>query len=214
MKKSIVRIVNCLGLASICNLCFLAFLITGCAASKATSDDSPVPVAFDINGSFVISMSLPAANIENVTNSAPFVAIDRAASQQLFQAMYDPGRGKNRGILLTRVWATVHRFSESEMSDVDNQFERAKMLFTEEGNDFFKNYSLEGVETLNSRNWLSVKLEGGISRGIAFVTETNKEYALIVGVRVFANDDNASELRKIRIDTLRQIVESVRVEAL
>jgi len=173
-----------------------------------------VPVAFDINGSFVISMNLPAANSENIANSAGFVTIDKSTSQQLYQAMYDPGRGNNRGILLTRVWATVHRFTESEESDVDNKFERVMMLFIEKENDGSRNYSFEGVETISSRDWLSVKLEGGISKGMALVTEINEEYALIVGVLVFRNDERASELREIRIETLRHIVESVRVEAL
>jgi len=189
-------------------------MIVSCAGPRAPSEDLLVPVAFEINGTFVVSMELPQAETQNIFDSAAFIAVGKSNSQQLFQAMYDPGRGENKGILLTRIWATVHRYSGSKEPGMDDHFERAKLLMTVGDPDSLRNHSFDEIESIGGRDWLPVKLKKGLSSGMAFITEVNEEYAVIVGARVFNNDSNATELRDFRLDTLRKIVESITVEAL
>lgn len=177
MNRSKPKSTNCRKMIRFCSLGLLIILTAGCTAIRAPSDDLSVPIAFEVNGAFVVSMKLPQAETESISDPAAFVVVEKSNSQQLFQAMYDPGRGENRGILLTRVWATVHRFSEPGRSELDNEFEREKTLFTGNDTSFTRNYLFDRVETIDNRNWLSVKLEGGISSGFAFVTKVNEEYA-------------------------------------
>jgi hypothetical protein len=191
----------------------MALLIVSCAVSRE-ADSLLVPVAFAVNSAFNVSLRLPEGRTENLSDNPSFIAIEEATSQHLFQAMYDEGRGENRGILLTRIWATVHRYSDSELSNRDNRIERIKFLLKQKDTDPLKDDSIGDLVTVDGRDWFPVTLKEGISRGELLVTEVGSEYALIIGVRVFGNSTENTMLREFRMNTLRQIVESVQIQQL
>lgn len=192
-------------------LVFWALGLPGCISYTLSPDSPWQGVAFEINGSFVISMKLPNANIVEGLDEPAFIAVERDTSSRLFSAMYDPGAGKTRDLLLTTFWATVHPMDTPGRQEGKITFDEINAKFFVKDQVSARDFSYIGAERIGEIDWFLVNLKTQ-SKGVAYAGEIYPGYILIVGVRVFGADENVADLREFRIETLGEIVESIRIK--
>ncbi len=190
---------------------FCNLIMLGCVSYTLSPDSPWQEVAFDINGTFLISMNLPRAQTDQVHGKPTFFAAETGKSERLFTAMYDPGVGKTKDLLLTTIWATVHSMEDSARTNGKIAFDEINSKFFAKDQIRARDYAYLGSEKIDETEWYLVNLKTQ-SKGVAYSSEIFPGYILIVGVRVFGNDKKVSELREYRIETLEEIVRSIRIQ--
>jgi hypothetical protein len=189
-------------------------VVSACSSINQKPESAWQEVAFDINGAFILHMKLPPVESGVMPIEPTFKAVEKETSERLFLAEYDPGSGRLREILLTSIWATVVRFPESSLKDNARAFDEIKATVFEDTKEWQNSFSYKGYEEIAEFTWLSVSFDNSSWNGAGFTTVIFDDYALILGVRVFDEHNKLAELREHRINTLRQIAESIRVEPL
>jgi hypothetical protein len=185
--------------------------LIGCSVSQreAQSDQWP-EMQFIIDGRVEIRLIVPPAKSESGTFEPQFISSSSGSLERMFIANYDPGRGRDRDLLLTNIGSNIIRLerdlndkSSPSLKNIKNEIYLAQ-------DDAERKFDFVGEVHFNNRPWLQVNLTGKYRRGIAYSTIIDGGYALIVSMSIYGEGADKTKLYGTRHETLKTIVNSVR----
>lgn len=193
---------------------FICLVILSCCASQK---DAPMEqwlkMEMLIDGQMDVQLLFPPAKIKAELLEPQFVSTVPDPIQTVLFASYDPGWGRDRDLLLTRITATIVRIEKRLDYDSSFSLEDIKNEVYLSRDDASKEFEIVGDVVLNGRPWLRVNLISGYRRGISYSTIIGGRYALIVSMSMYGEDSDQKSLFSTRHDTLRKVVNSVKVGA-
>ena len=199
----------------ICRTLMLFFLSLALLSSCASNKDAPVgqwiEMEFVIDGRVDIKLAVPPGKAEPELLGPQFVSTSIESFPTLFFASYDPGWGRNRGLLLTRFASSITRIQRKSSKESPLSTEDIKNDVYLARDDAIKKFDIVGEVLFNDRPWLRVNLIGGYRRGISYATLVDGGYVLILGMSIFGEESDQTNLFPVRHETLKKIVNSVRI---
>lgn len=166
---------------------------------------------FSIDGKVDIQLRVPPADMKEELSESQFISTVLEPTQNMFFALYDPGNWSNRGLLLTTISGTAFRLES-------NSGQSSSLILDDIKNDIYlsrpdasKEFDISGKVTFNDRQWLRINLIGGHRSGISYATVVGKHYAFILSLSVFGEDSDQTRLFQTRHETLKQVINSVRI---
>lgn len=201
-----------LGMVSRNSVLFLLLLtLTSCSASRKDAPmDEWIEMEFIIDTTVDVQLALPPARAVTEHAGPQFITTSDNSFQRIFLQGYDPGWGKNRGLLLSRFGSSIKRIEPKMINDSKQFLEYVKEQVYLAREDAAKDFEIVGETIFNDHPWLQVKLISGYRKGIQYATILNGEYILLVSVSIFGEDSDQSNLYLIRHETLKKIVNSIR----
>ena len=172
-----------------------------------------IEMGFIIDGRADIQLAVPPAKVGPELSEPQFISTSYDSFQRMFLANYDPGWGRNRGLLLSRFASSIKRIEPKLSNDLNLSFEHLKNHVYLARAHAAKEFDIVGVVIFNDHPWLQVNLIGGYRKGIQYATVVNGEYILLISVSIFGENSDQTSLFPVRHETLRKIVNSVRFNA-
>lgn len=186
-------------------------LLNCCTVQKDAPLEQWFELEFIVDGKVDIQLAVPPAKAAEQLFEPQFITSSLDSFERLFIADYDPGWGRDRDLLLTRFASNIRRvdLGLSNSSDLSLEYiENNVYLANPKASELFE---IVGEVTFNERAWLHVNLIGGFQKGISYATVVNGEYILLVSVSIYGEDSDKTNLFTVRHETLKKIVNSVRV---
>ena len=189
---------------------FLCLAVLSCCASyRDVPVDQWFGMEFIIDGRVDIQLSVPPGKAETELTEPQFISTSPESFQTIFFASYDPGWGRNRGLLLTRFASSIMSIDVKQRLESDPSLEYIKNVVYLNRDDAAKEFDIFGVVIFNDQPWLRVNLISGYRRGISYATIVNGEYILLVGMTIFGEGSDQTNLYSVRHETLKTMVNSV-----
>ena len=189
---------------------FLCLAVLSCCASyRDVPVDQWFGMEFIIDGRVDIQLSVPPGKAEMELTEPQFISTSPESFQTIFFASYDPGWGRNRGLLLTRFASSIMPIDVKQRLESDPSLEYIKNVVYLNRDDAAKEFDIFGEVIFNDQPWLRVNLISGYRRGISYATIVNEEYILLVGMTIFGEDSDQTNLYSVRHETLKTMVNSV-----
>ncbi|MDH4020817.1 MAG: hypothetical protein OEU84_14580, partial [Xanthomonadales bacterium] len=157
-----------------------------------------------------IQLMVPPAEAEAEMSEPQFINSSSESFERLFIASYDPGWGRNRGLLLTKFASSLKRIEPKLVPESGLSLEYIKNNVYLARDDAAKEFDIVGEVIFNDQPWLRVNLIGGHRKGILYATIVNEEYMLLVAMNIYGKDSDQTKLYSTRHETLKKIVNSVK----
>jgi len=186
-------------------------LLNGCAVQKDAPMEQWFELEFIVDGKVDIQLAVPPAKAEEQLFEPQFITSSLDSYERLFIADYDPGWGRDRDLLLSGFASNIRRvdLGLSNSSDLSLEYiKNNEYLARPNASELFE---IVGEVTFNERAWLHVNLIGGNQKGISYATVVNGEYILLISVSIYGEGSDKTNLFSIRHETLKKIVNSVRI---
>jgi hypothetical protein len=145
----------------------------------------------------------------NELHEMQFIATNDESPTRIFSVNYDPGRGRDRDLLLTDISGIVIRTNNDDENTVMS-LEYIKNDIYLSRSDAARRFEIIGEHVYSGRSWLRVNLIGE-PYGVSYSSPVNKNTVLILSMSVYGKEAGKSRLFKNRHETLKRVVESVRV---
>ena len=193
-------------------VCSVFLVLLNCGTVQK---DAPMEQWFElefiVDGKSDIRLSVPPAKAEEQLFEPQFVTSSLESYERLFNASYDPGWGRDRDLLLTTLVSSIRRVDLGSINSSDLSLEYIKNNEYLARPNSSKEFEVVGEVTFNERAWLRVNLIGGYRKGISYATVVNGEYILVILVSIYGEDSDKTSLYPIRHETLKKIVNSVKI---
>lgn len=190
---------------------FLCLAVLSCGATyRYVPVDQWFGMEFIIDGRVDIQLSVPPGKAEAELTEPQFISTSPESFQTIFFASYDPGWGRNRGLLLTRFASSIIPIEVTQRLESDPSLEYIKNKVYLSRDDAAKEFDIFGEVIFNDQPWLRVNLVSGYRRGISYATIVNGEYILLVGMTIYGEDSDQTRLYSSRHETLKKVVSSVK----
>jgi hypothetical protein len=191
---------------------FLLLALINCSASQREGPSNQWPeMQFIVDGRTEIRLIAPPARSEPGTFEPQFIFSSTESLERLFVANYDPGRGRDRDLLLTRISSNVLRLEPdlNEESSLSMDYIKNDIYLSRD--DAEESFEIIGEAKFNDHLWLRVNLIGGNHRGITYSTIVDGGYILFVTMSIYGDESDQTSLYRTRHETLKTIVNSVRI---
>lgn len=184
-----------------------------CASQKDAPIEEWLKMEMIIDGQVDVQLFFPPAKVNAELLKPQFVSTVPDPIQTVLFAHYDPGWGRDRDLLLTRISATIVRIEKTSSHNSSLTTEDIKNEVYLSIEDSGENFEIMETVMFGGHPWLRVKLIAGHRRGIAYSTIIGGKYALLLGMTMYGEDSDQKSLFRARHDTLKKIVNSVKVGA-
>jgi hypothetical protein len=192
-------------------VCFLLFALMSCSVTqKEVPTEQWLEMEFIVDGRVDIRAIVPPAKLGTESIEPQFISTSLESTQTMLFASYDPGRGRNRDLFLTRITSTVIRIEPKSSHESEPSLEFIKNEIYLSRADAARQFEIVGEVAFNDHPWLRVNLIGGYRRGISYSTIIDGEYILIVGMSIFGENSDQNHLFQTRQKTLKKIVNSTK----
>jgi len=169
-------------------------------------------LGFVIDGMMEIKLRLPPAKMGKELDQMQFITVEKDdVLTGMFIASYDPGRGRDRGLLLVRISGVVARVGNKSAEAGGLSLEDIKRDIYLSRPDATKEFEVLGEEIISDQSWLRVNLIGDTRKGVVFSRPVFKNYVLILGMSMWGEESDKTRLFKKRQETLEQILATVKV---
>lgn len=185
-------------------------VLSHCASYREVPVDQWFWMEFIIDGRVDIQLMVPPAEAEVEMSEPQFINSSSESFERLFIASYDPGWGRNRGLLLTKFASSLKRIEPKLVPESGLSLEYIKNNVYLARDDAAKEFDIVGEVIFNDQPWLRVNLIGGHRKGILYATIVNEEYMLLVAMNIYGKDSDQTKLYSTRHETLKKIVNSVK----
>ena len=192
--------------------CFFFLVLLDCSAAQREIPLEQWPeLQFIVDGRVEIRFVVPPAKAEPELFEPQFISTYSESTQTMLFANYDPGKGRDRSLLLTSITATIIRIEKKPSHELMPSLDYIKneIYFTRA--DAEKEFDIVGEVSFNDQPWLRVNLIRGYRRGISYSTLIDGEYVLILSMTVFGEKSDEKRLYRTRHATLRNIINSTKI---
>ena len=187
-------------------------VLTNCSTSQWEPPVEQWPeLQFIIDGKVEIRFVVPPAKAEAELFEPQFISTSPELIQTMLFASYDPGWGRNRGLLLTRITSTVIRVEQKLGHESEPSLEYIKNDIYLARPDAARKFEIVGEVAFNNQPWLRVNLISGYRRGISYSTIIGGEYVHILSMSIFGQNSDQTRLFQTRHDTLKSVINSTRM---
>ena len=192
--------------------CFFFLALMNCSATQWEVPLEQWPeLLFIVDGRFEIRFVVPPAKVEPELFEPQFISTLSESTQTMLVGNYDPGKGRDRSLLLTRITATVIRIEKKPSYELMPSLDYIKNEIYLARADAEKEFDIVGAVPFNDQPWLRVNLISGYRRGISYSTLIDDEYVLILSMTIFGENSDKKRLYRTRHATLRNIVNSTKI---
>ena len=185
-------------------------VLSHCVSYREVPVDQWFWMEFIVDGRIDIQLMVPPAEAEAEMSEPQFINSSSESFERLFIASYDPGWGRNRGLLLTKFASSLKRIEPKLVPESGLSLEYIKNNVYLARDDAAKEFDIVGEVIFNDQPWLRVNLIGGHRKGILYATIVNEEYMLLVAMNIYGKDSDQTKLYSTRHETLKKIVNSVK----
>jgi hypothetical protein len=193
-------------------VCLFCLLLANCSTLQREPPVEQWPeLQFIIDGKVEIRFVVPPAKAEAELFEPQFISTSSELTQTMLFASYDPGWGKNRGLLLTSITSTIIRIEQKLASNPLPSLEYIKNDIYLSRDDAAREFEIVGEVAFNDQPWLRVNLISGYRRGISYSTIIGGEYVHILSMSMFGENSDEKKLFQTRHDTLRSVINSTRM---
>ena len=168
-------------------------------------------IEFIIDSKVDVQLMVPPERAETEPLGPQFISTLSEPIQTLIFSYYDPGIGRDRDLLLTRITSTIFRIEQKPTGESGLSLEDVKNNIYLSRDDAKKHFDIVGEVTFNDHPWLRVNLISGYRRGISYATYIGREYVLVHRMSVYGDDADEKRLYRTRHATLRNIVNSTKI---
>ena len=187
----------------------LAFL-SYCTSYRNVPVEQWFGMEFIVDGRVEIQLMTPPTKAEGEKFQPQFINSSPESFERLFIESYDPGWGRNRGLLLTKFASSTKRVEPKLSNESGPSLEYIKNNVYLARDDAAKDFDIVGEVIFNDQPWLRVNLISGHRRGISYATMVNGEYILLVSMFMYGEESDQTRLFSVRHETLKKIVNSVK----
>jgi len=196
-------------------LCFSIVMQIACSSVADKNEFSDwIELSFLVDAMIEIQLKVPPAKIGKELERMQFIGTKDDSPESLFIASYDPGKGRDRDLLLTRIsGVVVHVERENEdgaglsLEDIKNKIYLSRSNANQE-------FQFVGEQNFIGCSWLRVNLIGGYRKGVAYSTSIHDDYVLILMMSMYGEKPNKTKLFSHRHETLKEVVKSVRISSI
>jgi hypothetical protein len=196
-------------------MCLLIIMQVACSsAAEKTELADWVELSFLIDGMIEIQLKVPPVKIGKELNKMQFIGTKDESPESLFIASYDPGRGRDRDLLLIRISGVVVHVERENEDGVGLSLEEIKNKIYLSRSNANQDFEFIGDQNFTGRSWLRVNLIGGYRKGVAYSTPIQDEYVLILMMSMYGEKSSKTKLFSHRHETLKEVVKSVRISSI
>lgn len=189
----------------------LVSILNACTSIVNFSDQTKwLEQTFVIDASVEVSVKLPPAKRDPRLEDVQFVATKDNPISNIFFGLYDPGWGKDRDLLLTRMSGTVvrvdgdsNRKSELTTEDIEREVYMPRKGATQR-------FDFKEIVELSGRKWLRLDYLG-YPHGTAYATVIGENLVLTVSMTMFGEVARETKLFRERQITLKEVVSAIEV---
>jgi hypothetical protein len=191
---------------------FLLLALINCSVSQREPTSEKWPeMQFIIDGRTEVHLIIPPAKSEPGIFEPQFVFSSTESLERLVVANYDPGRGRDRDLLLTRISSNIIRLETDLNEETSHSTDYIKNDIYLSRDDAETSFEIIGEAKFNDQLWLQVKLIGGNHRGVSYSTIIDGGYILFVTMSIYGEKADQTRLYQTRHETLKTIVNSVKI---
>ena len=192
-----------------CLLCLA--LLSSCASRRDAPISQWLEMDYIIDGRADIQFIVPPAEAGEELFEPQFISTVPDPIQSILFASYDPGSWGNRGILLTRITSTIIRIEREFNNEPAPSLDYIKNDIYLARADAKKEFDIVGKVKFDNYSWLRVNLIGGYREGISYSTLVGDDYILILSLSVYGEESDKTSLFRARHETLKKVVNSVKI---
>ena len=193
-------------------MCFLCLAFLSCCASQR---DAPInqwlKMDYIVDGRVDIQFIVPPAKAGEELFEPQFISTVPDPIQSILFASYDPGSWGNRGLLLTRITSTIIRIEREFNDEPTPSLDYIKNDIYLARDDAKKKFDIVGEVKFDNYSWLRVNLIGGYRRGISYSTLVGDDFVLILSLSVYGEESDKTSLFRTRHETLKKVINSVKI---
>ena len=145
-------------------------VLSYCASQKDAPMEKWLKMEMVIDGQVDVQLLFPPAKINAELLEPQFVSTVPDPIQTVLFANYDPGWGRDQGLLLTRITATIVRIEKRPDHDTNLTIEDIKNEVYLSREDAAEKFGKIEAVMVDGHAWLRVKLIAGYRRGISYST--------------------------------------------
>lgn len=199
--------------AQLIAVAFFAVVLLSVACSftgKSTLGEAWIELNYFIDASVEVRIDIPPAKVPDDLQKIQFLSSMGSTPVRMFAASYDPGRGRDRDLLLTNIWGVIIQIDKDTKDSSAVSLEDIKNQFYLSRSDANRRFEFGGEQMLAGRKWLKVGLKAK-PYGQAYSTPISKDLALVLAMTVYGDDANKTSLFAKRLQTLEEIVSRVKI---
>ena len=185
-------------------------VLSYCASYRNVPVEQWLGMEFIVDGRIDIQVMVPPAKVGVEKLGPHFINATPKSFERLFIASYDPGWGRDRGLLLTKFASSVKRIEPKLGHESGPPLEYIKNNVYLAHDDAAKDFDIVGEVIFNDQPWLRVNLISGHRRGVSYATIVNGEYILLVSIFMYGEESDQTRLFSVRHETLKKVVNSVK----
>jgi len=164
-----------------------------------------------VDGRADIQFLVPPAKAGDELFEPQFISTVPEPIQSILFAMYDPGSWNNRGLLLTRITSTIIRIEREFDDEPAPTLDYIKNDIYLARDDAEQKFDIVGEVKFDNYSWFRVNLIGGYRRGISYSTLIDDDYVLIISLSMYGEESDKTSLFQARHETLKKVVNSVKI---
>ena len=197
-------------------MCFPIVMQVACSsAAEKTELVDWIELNFLIDAMIEIQLKVPPAKIGKELNKMQFIVTKDDSFTGLFNASYDPGKGRDRDLLMIHMSGDVVHVERENVDGVGLSLEDIKNEIYLSRPDGAESFEFAGEHIFNGRSWLRINLVGGTQRkGVSYASPIHENYALILMMTMYGQDSDKTKLFSHRHETLKEVVKSVRISSI
>jgi hypothetical protein len=128
---------------------------------------------------------------------------------------YDPGKGRDRDLLMTHISGIVIHVERKNDDGIGLSLEDIKNEIYLSRPDAVQHFEFVGEQIFNGVSWLRINLVGGTQRkGVSYALPIHENHVLILSMSIYGQDSNKTKLFSHRHETLKEVVKSVRISSI
>ena len=189
---------------------FCLAVLNCCASYRDVPKEQWFGMEFIIDGRVDIQLLVPPAKAGVEEFGPHFINSSPESFERLFIASYDPGWGRNRGLLLTKFASSIKRVEPKLGRESGPSLEYIKNTVYLARDDAAKDFDIVGEVIINDQSWLRINLISGHRRGVSYATIVNGEYILLVSIFMYGEESDQTRLFSVRHETLKKVLNSVK----
>jgi hypothetical protein len=192
-------------------VCLVLILLTSCTPSIKSIDERDwIELSYLVDGKVEIHLKVPHARSDQNFDQLQFVKTEVDEPTRLFWGSYDPGRGRDRDLLLTDVSGVI-------LKSEQGSYENGGMSIEDVKNDIYlthpradRRFDVKGEVVYSGRSWLKINLKGK-PHGVTWSTPIFENFALKIAMTMYGDEARESKLFAYREEVLRRILATVEI---
>jgi len=174
-----------------------------------------IELSFFVDALIEIQLKVPPAKIGKELDRMQFIVTEDDSSASLFMAGYDPGKGRDRDLLMIHISGVVVHVERENEDETGLSLEDIKNKIYLSRPDATEHFEFVGEQIFNNYSWLRINLVGGTQRkGVSYASPIHKNYVLILNMIMYGENSNKTKLFSHRHETLKEVVKSVRISSI